>query len=99
MLLIIFTLIVILQINLNLIIMKKLFLLLTLVGFAVLASAQSTTFHAFKVDMTFGYAIPQSTGGTAANVKAGATFTIEPHYRITDALAVGLRIEGAGLGV
>ncbi len=78
--------------------MKKLFLLLTLVGFAVLANAQSTTFHAFKVDLTFGYAIPQSTGGSSATVKAGATFTIEPHYRITDALAVGLRIEGAGLG-
>jgi outer membrane protein W len=98
MLLIIFALIFILHVNLNLIIMKKLFLLIALMGFAVLANAQSTDFHAFKVDLSFGYAIPQSTGGTAADVKAGATVTIEPHYRITDALAVGLRIEGAGLG-
>lgn len=78
--------------------MKKLLLLISLLGIAVLAKAQSTTYHAFKIDLTFGYAIPPSNGDVSTNVKAGATVTIEPHYRITDALAVGFRFEGAGLG-
>ncbi len=78
--------------------MKKLLLLIALVGASVLANAQATTYsqvyHAFKVDIGLGYAIPSDGTGT----KAGVTFTIEPHYRITDDLAVGLRFEGAGIG-
>ena len=78
--------------------MKKLLLLIVLVGASVLANGQAATYsqvyHAFKVDIGLGYAIPSSGTGT----KAGATFTIEPHYRITDDLAVGLRFEGAGIG-
>ena len=89
--------------------MKKLFLLITLVGCAVMAHAQSTTapasspstqskFHKFKVDLTVGYAIPPSTSTSAGDkIKAGATFVLEPHYRVTDAIAIGLRIEGAAL--
>src|SRR5665213_3364156 len=78
--------------------MKKLLLLIALVSASYLANAQATTYSqvykAFKVDIGLGYAIPSSGSGT----KAGATFTIEPHYRITDDLAIGLRFEGAGLG-
>jgi len=76
--------------------MKKLLLFTAMVCFAVLAKAQSTEYRAFKFDIGFGYAIPtaNSNGGT----KAGATFTLQPHYRLSDEFAVGLRIEGAGLG-
>jgi opacity protein-like surface antigen len=74
--------------------MKKLLLLLPFIAFSYLAQAQSTDFHAFKVDIGFGYAIPSNGNG----VKAGATFDLEPHYRISDEFAVGLRIEGAVLG-
>lgn len=62
-------------------------------------AAESTTkegdmYKKVKVDIGFGYAIPSSGGGA----KAGITFTIEPHYRLTDNIAVGLRLEGAALG-
>lgn len=74
--------------------MKKLLLLSALITLAYLADAQSTAYKAFKVDLDFGYAIPSDGTGT----KAGATFTIEPHYRLLNDFALGLRIEGAGLG-
>src|ERR1700742_1574670 len=78
--------------------MKKLLLLIALVGASYLANAQATTYsqvyHAFKVDLGLGYAIPSDGSGT----KAGVTLTVEPHYRITDDIAVGLRFEGAGIG-
>jgi len=86
--------------------MKKLLLLLSLVGLAALANAQSppppssseSKFHKFKVDLTLGYAIPPSNSNTAGDkIKAGATFVLEPHYRVADAIAIGLRIEGAAL--
>jgi len=86
--------------------MKKLFLLFSLVGLTALVNAQSTTtpssseskFHKFKVDLTLGYAIPPSNSNTAGDkIKAGATFVLEPHYRVADAVAIGLRIEGAAL--
>lgn len=75
--------------------MKKLLLLIILISFSVLAKAQSSTYRAFKVDITFGYAIPSASSGEG--IKAGATFTIEPHYRLSDAVAVGFRAEGAAL--
>jgi hypothetical protein len=81
--------------------MKKSFLLFAFLGFALLSKAQSTTtaaatadtYHAFKFDIGLGYAIPSGSGA-----KAGATFTLQPHYRLSDDLAIGLRLEGAGLG-
>jgi outer membrane protein W len=76
--------------------MKKLLLISALICAGFIANAQSTTYKAFKVDIDFGYAIPSAGNGTGT--KAGATFTIEPHYRLSDDLAVGLRFEGAGLG-
>ncbi|MEO6851694.1 MAG: outer membrane beta-barrel protein [Mucilaginibacter sp.] len=76
--------------------MKKIILLSAFMCFCVFAIAQSSTYKAFKVDIGFGYADP--TGQTGSGVKAGVTFTLEPHYRLSDAISVGLRIEGAGLG-
>src|SRR5450432_2475243 len=74
--------------------MKKSLLISALILFGYLANAQSKAYKAFKVDLDFGYAIPSDGTGT----KSGATFTIEPHYRLSDAFALGLRFEGAGLG-
>jgi hypothetical protein len=82
--------------------MKKSLLLFTFLGFALLSKAQSTsavstdTYHAFKFDIGLGYAIPS--GATGSSTKAGATFTLQPHYRLSDDLAIGLRLEGAALG-
>jgi len=76
--------------------MKKILLFAALICSALLAKSQSASYHAFKVDLDLGYAIPSvSTGG---GTKAGVTFTIEPHYRLSDDLALGFRFEGAGLG-
>src|SRR5260370_36798079 len=77
-------------------IMKKLLLFSALIGPAFLANAQSTTYKAFKVDVDFGYATPSA--GTGTGIKAGVTVSVEPHYRLSDDLAVGFRFEGAGLG-
>ena len=78
--------------------MKKSLLLFAIaIGFAVTAKAQSANYHNFKVDIGIGYAIPSESSGTDGT-KAGVTFTIQPHYRLSDDLAVGLRFEGAALG-
>ncbi|MBS1530936.1 MAG: outer membrane beta-barrel protein [Bacteroidetes bacterium] len=83
--------------------MKKLVLLIGFMGFALLSKAQSNasssnggTYRAFKFDIGLGYAIPSSANGTGA--EAGVTFTLQPHYRLSDDLALGLRFEGAALG-
>src|ERR1700761_343866 len=76
--------------------MKKLLLLISFVGLALWSKAQSTTYHAFKFDIGLGYAIPSENSG--GGTKAGVTFTLQPHYRLSDDLALGLRFEGAGLG-
>src|SRR5471030_1129738 len=72
--------------------MKKLVTLTLFICLAAFANAQD--FNSFKVDIGLGGAIPSSGTGT----KAGATFTIQPHYRLSDELAIGLRLEAAGLG-
>jgi hypothetical protein len=79
--------------------MKKLLLLAVLTNITLLVNAQSTPtastmYKAFKVDIDLGYATPSNGTGT----KGGVSFTIEPHYRLSDEFALGLRIEGAGLG-
>jgi outer membrane protein W len=76
--------------------MKKLFLLTALIALTTLLKAQSTTYKAFKFDIGIGYAIP--TAGSGNDKKGGATFTLQPHYRLSDDFALGLRFEGAGLG-
>jgi outer membrane protein W len=74
--------------------MKKIFLLITLVGFTLLAKAQSTDFHAFKFDIGSGYALPQGASGT----QSGATVTFQPHYRLSNDFALGFRFEAAVIG-
>ncbi len=49
-------------------------------------------FKKFKVDVSLGFAKPQS-----SDTKAGVIFVIEPKYAVLDQLYVGLRMEGAGL--
>ena len=79
--------------------MRKLLLLTAFIGSAIFAKAQSSDYKPFKFDIGIGYAIPTtSDASTAGTTKAGVAFTLHPHYRINDDLAVGLRFEGAGLG-
>lgn len=52
--------------------------------------AQSTVFKPFKVDVSFGYAVPGGSGS-----KGGALFAVEPKYAINDNITLGLRIEAA----
>lgn len=49
-------------------------------------------FKKFKVDVSLGYAKPQS-----SDTKAGVVFAIEPKYAVLEQLSVGIRMEGAGL--
>lgn len=77
--------------------MKKLLLLPLLFAFSLMANAQSTDYHAFKVDLQVGYAIPSGSSGSGGT-KAGATVTLQPHYRVTDDFALGLRFEAAAIG-
>lgn len=72
--------------------------LLTLLGAAIglTSLAQEANngrvFRPFKVDVSLGYAIPQGSGA-----KGGAIFAVEPKYAVTEAIAVGLRFEGAAM--
>jgi len=69
--------------------MKKILLSLAVVLVCgMVANAQS--YKPFKLGLGLGYAIPSDGGG-------GILFDIEPAYRINDAIAVGLRIEGAAM--
>jgi len=67
---------------------------LGLCGMASLSYSQAQNYKPIKVDLGIGYAIPTSGGG---GTKGGVAFAVEPHYRLSDALAVGLRFEGAAL--
>lgn len=71
--------------------MKKIYLVLafgTILSFSALA--QESDLKAFKVDVSFGYAIPGGTG-----TKGGVIFVIEPKYSVMSNLALGLRLEAA----
>lgn len=76
--------------------MKKLLLLSAFIGLSMFASAQSTDFHAFKFDIGVGYGVP--TDGDGSGTKEGVTFTLQPHYRLSDSFALGVRIEAAVVG-
>jgi hypothetical protein len=68
--------------------MKKLLAILIVATASVSAFAQD--FKPFRVGLGLGYASP---GGEGA--KGGVLFYLEPSYRVSDAIAVGLRMEGA----
>lgn len=74
--------------------MRRFLLLVICIAGAVSVKAQSENYQAFKVDIGFGYALPSTDNG---QIKGGPTFTIHPHYRLTDDFAVGIRLEGAAL--
>ena len=71
--------------------MKKiyLFLCLTALCFTAMAQSKSEQLKPFKVDVSFGYAIP---GGTGA--KGGVLFAVEPKYAVIPNLSLGIRFEG-----
>ena len=52
-------------------------------------------FKKFKVDVSLGYAVPQTSQGAGRN--AGVLFAIEPKYAVMDQLSIGLRLEGAAM--
>ena len=52
-------------------------------------------FKKFKVGVSFGYAIPQTSQGAGRN--AGALFVIEPKYAVMNQLSLGIRLEGAAM--
>ena len=75
--------------------MKKILtgmLVLLTVQFANAQSDDGYSFKKFKVDVSFGYAVPQGSG-----TKGGAITVIEPKYAVLPEVSVGLRLEGAAL--
>ncbi len=76
--------------------MKKIFLSASILVASLVATAQSTNYKAFKVNVGLGYAIPTNkvSGGTSG----GAAFSLEPQYRLNNTINLGLRIEGAAVG-
>lgn len=67
--------------------------LLLLLCFAIsLTSAVAQDFKPFKVGIGLGYAAP---GNTGAGADAGALIYLEPGYRATDNVLIGLRLESA----
>ena len=63
---------------------------LCLVTMKSFAQKNENDLKPFKVDVSFGYAIP---GGSGA--KGGVLFVVEPKYAVIPNLAVGLRMEAA----
>ncbi|MBD1392471.1 hypothetical protein [Mucilaginibacter glaciei] len=79
--------------------MKRLILtLVVLTTFILNARSQSENFRAFKVDFSLGYASPANSGSGAGSSSGGVSFTLHPHYRLSDQFAVGLRVDAALLG-
>jgi outer membrane protein X len=76
--------------------MKQLLTILFLGASVWMAQGQEASpgriFKPFKVDVSLGYAIPQGTGA-----KGGLIFAVEPKYAVTEAISVGLRLEGAAM--
>lgn len=67
--------------------MRKLLLLLfTFIAF----SASAQTYKPFKMNISLGYAKPIQSG-----ISGGVSFSVEPKYGLTDAIDLGLRVEGA----
>jgi outer membrane protein W len=69
--------------------MKK-FLTVAVVILLATAAANAQEFKKFRVGVAAGYAVP---GGEGA--KGGVCFALEPGYRVSDQLILGLRLESA----
>lgn len=78
--------------------MKKLVCYLGALAIAQFALAQQSDtcriFKKFKVDVSLGYAVPQSSPA-GSNFNGGVLFAIEPKYAVIDLLAIGFRYEAA----
>jgi outer membrane protein W len=68
--------------------MKKHFLLLVLFAVIGAVSVQAQDYKPFRVGLGLGFASPSGEGA-----KGGVLFYAEPSYRVTDAIAVGLKGE------
>ncbi|MTI19502.1 hypothetical protein E1176_00560, partial [Fulvivirga sp. RKSG066] len=68
--------------------MKKIVLSLAIILCGIVANAQE--FKPFRVGIGLGYTMPSDGGG-------GVLFDIEPSYRLSDEIALGLRIESAAM--
>lgn len=71
--------------------MKKLLLLIGFIG-AALFTAEAQEYKPVKIGLGLGYASPEGDGA-----KGGVLFYLEPAYRVSDQLAIGLRLEGAAM--
>ena len=80
--------------------MKKIICYLVALAIAQYALAQgsdtSRIFKKFKVDVSLGYAIPQSSS-SGSSYSGGAIFAIEPKFAVIDPLAIGVRFEAAAI--
>jgi hypothetical protein len=71
--------------------MKKLFMLFLLCS-AIVSATQAQDYKKFRVGLGLGYA---ASGGSGSS--GGVLVALEPSYRLSDALSLGLRLETAAL--
>lgn len=76
--------------------LKQALLLVVLAVCSLELRAQTDKYKAFKVDLSIGFGNPPA---VLFSKLPGVSFTLEPHYRLGDALAIGLRFESAALPV
>ena len=69
--------------------MKKIFVSLIIIC-ATVSFSNAQEFKKFKLGIGLGYAVPTDGGG-------GVLLTLEPAYRISDQIALGLRLESAAM--
>jgi len=70
--------------------MKNTFKLIVFLAVISTATVQAQSFKPIRVGLGIGYASPAGEG-----TKAGILIYLEPSYRLSDAIAVGLKAEGA----
>jgi len=70
--------------------MKKLLLLVVFFAVTGLVAVNAQDYKPFRVGLGLGYASPAGDGA-----KGGVLLYLEPSYRVTDAIAVGLKAEAA----
>ncbi|MEO1051409.1 MAG: outer membrane beta-barrel protein [Bacteroidota bacterium] len=72
--------------------MKK-FFMVAVVALVVATTSQAQEYRPFKVGLGFGYASPAGEGS-----RGGVLLYLEPAYRVSDQISVGLRLESAIMG-